>query len=211
MSLVELANNVSIDIIINNKLLDNFEMKNSEYLVYNDYYHNPSGTHEYRLYSYLSTFFNNTIILDIGTAHGRSAIALSHNESNKVLSYDICDHIQNNNHKIYSKKNVEFRIKNVLDDLTPELVSQCKIIMIDIDHYEIIERQIIDKLNDCGFSGIILLDDIHHPQQDMYEAMQRLWKGVNLPKFDITKYAHCSGTGLILMNTDKIHLIFKFQ
>ena len=81
--------------------------------------------------------------------------------------------------------------------------------MIDIDHYETIERQIIDKLNECGFSGIILLDDIHHPQLDMYEAMQKLWKGINLPKFDITKYAHSSGTGLILMNTDNIHLIFK--
>jgi len=200
---------VPIDIVINNKLLDNFQMKNSEYLVYRDYYYNPSGTHEYRLYSYLSTFFNNTIILDIGTSHGRSAIALSHNETNKVLSYDICDHIQNNNHKIYSKQNVEFRIKNVLDDLTPELVSQCKIIMIDIDHYETIEQQIIAKLNVCGFSGIILLDDIHHPQADMYEAMQRLWNGINLPKFDITKYAHCSGTGLVLMNAVNINLFFN--
>ena len=208
-NIIDIANNIPIDIIINNKILDNFEMKNSEYLFYSDYYHNPSGMHEYRLYSYLSTFFNNTIILDIGTSHGRSAISLSHNETNKVLSYDIHNHIQNNNHKIYSKGNIEFRIKNVLDDLTPELVSKCKIIMIDIDHYETIEKQIIDKLKQCGFSGIILLDDIHHPQLDMYEAMQKLWKGINLAKFDITKYAHSSGTGLILMNTDNIHLIFK--
>lgn len=199
----------SINIIINNKLLDNFEMKNSEYLVYNDNYDNPSGIQEYRLYSYLSTFFNDIIILDIGTSHGRSAIALSHNETNKVISYDIYNHIQNNNHKIYSKSNIEFRIKNVLDDLTPEFVSKCKIIIIDIDHYEIIERQIINKLIDCGFSGIILLDDIHHPYPDMYKAMQILWKGINLPKFDITSYGHWSGTGMILMNTDKIGLIFK--
>jgi hypothetical protein len=200
-----------LDITINNKILDNFEMKNSEYLVYNDNYLNNSGIQEYRLYSYLSTFFNDTIILDIGTSHGRSAIALSHNETNKVISYDVFNHIQNDKHKIYSKRNVEFRIKNVLDDLTQEFVSKCKIIMIDIDHYETIENQIIDKLNECGFSGIILLDDIHHPQPDMYEAMQKLWKGINLPKFDITSYGHWSGTGLILMNTDKICLTFKYN
>jgi predicted O-methyltransferase YrrM len=203
----ELTNDV--EILINNKVLDNFVMKNSEYLYHQDYYNNPYVTHEYRLYSYLSTFFNNTKILDIGTSYGRSAIALSHNETNKVISYDIFNHIQNYNHKIYSKHNIEVRIKNVLVDLTPEFISDCKLIIIDIDHFETTERQIIDKLNECGFSGIIILDDIHHPQPDMYEAMQRLWKSVNLPKFDITKYAHSSGTGLILMNTDKIHLIFK--
>jgi hypothetical protein len=197
------------EIVISNKILDEFELKNSEYLVYNDYYFNPSGTHEYRLYSYLTTFFNNITILDIGTAHGRSAIALSHNETNKVISYNVIDEINNNNHKIYTKSNVEFRVKNVLDDLTPELLSNCKIVMIDIDHYETIEKEIINRLNECNFSGILLLDDIHHTRKDMFEAMQRLWKWVNFPKFDVTKYAHCSGTGLVLMNSDKIHLTFK--
>ncbi len=42
--------------------------------------------------------------------------------------------------KIYTKDNIEFRIKNVLDDLTSELVSKTKIVMIDIDHFEVIER-----------------------------------------------------------------------
>jgi hypothetical protein len=196
------------DIIINNQILDNFDMKNSEYLVYNDYYNNPSGLHEYRLYSYLSTFFNNSIILDIGTAHGRSAIAFSHNDSNKVISYDIYNQIPAN-HKIYTKKNVEFRVKDVLDDLNADFLSNCRIVMIDIDHYETIEREIINKLNECNFSGIILLDDIYHPEKDMYDAMQRLWKSITLPKFDITKYAHSSGTGLMLMNASDIHLVFK--
>ena len=74
-----------VEILINNQVLDQFEMKNLEYLYHKDYYLNLSGTHEYRLYSYLSTFFNNTIILDIGTSFGRSAIALSHNDKNKVI------------------------------------------------------------------------------------------------------------------------------
>jgi len=89
---------------IDNEILDNFNLINREYLVNESYYDSKSGVNEYRLYSYLSTFFNNTTILDIGTFDGRSAVALSHNETNKVISYNITDDIQNNRHKIYSNK-----------------------------------------------------------------------------------------------------------
>ena len=102
---------------ISNEILDNFTLKNQEYLVSKDLYEDKSGKQEYRLYSYLSTFFYNTTILDIGTLDGRSAIALSHNDTNKVISYDITKLIPNN-HKIYSKHNIIFKIKNILDDLT---------------------------------------------------------------------------------------------
>ena len=50
---------------ISNQILDNFKLINHEYLVTQEYYETKSGVQEYRLYSYLSTFFNNTIILDI--------------------------------------------------------------------------------------------------------------------------------------------------
>jgi len=78
---------------ISNEILDTFQLKNHEYMVNSDYYVNKSGDQEYRLYSYLSTFFNHSIILDVGTLTGRSAIALSHNNSNHVISYDINDYI----------------------------------------------------------------------------------------------------------------------
>lgn len=108
---------------------------------------------------------------------------------------------------IYTKSNLEFRIKNVLDDLTPQLVAKTKIVMIDIDHFEVIEREIIQRLNELGFSGIILLDDIYHPQPKMKEAMQRLWNSLEYKKYDVTKYGHWSGTGLIVMNID-LQIIF---
>jgi predicted O-methyltransferase YrrM len=195
-----------VEIVISNKILDKFTMKNSEYLFHQDNYLDLSGTHEYRLYSYLSTFFYNTTILDIGTSFGRSAVALSHNDTNKVITYDIHNWIQNDYHKVYSKSNIEFRLKNVIDDLTEDFVSNCRLIIIDIDHYGTTEKAIMDKLVECKFSGIIILDDLYHPQQDMYEAMQKLWKNINIPKFDFTKYGHWSGTGLVLMNAGDIHL-----
>jgi hypothetical protein len=100
-----------MNIPISNNILDNFQLKNHDYLVSKDYYDLNSGEQEYRLYSYLSTFFDNVIILDIGTLNGRSAIALSHNENNKVLSYDIQNHINNNDHKIYSKTNILMQLQ----------------------------------------------------------------------------------------------------
>ena len=191
-----------MEIHISNNILDSFHLKNHEYLVDSTYYDLPSGKQEYKLYSYLTTFFDNSIILDIGTLNGRSAVSLSHNESNQVISYNIVDDIKDPNHKIYTKSNIEFRIKDVLEDLTPELVSKIKIVMIDIDHFEVIEREIIQRLDKLGFSGIILLDDIHHPAPKERDAMQRLWNSLEYEKYDVTKYGHCSGTGLIVMNSD---------
>lgn len=189
-----------IEIILNKIMLNNFELKNHEYLVDSTYYDDPCGKQEYRLYSYLSTFFQDSVILDIGTLCGRSAIALSHNESNKVISYNIRNQIPKN-HKIYEKKNIEFRIGNVLHDLKPELISKAKIVMIDIDHYGHTEEKIIQQLEQSGFSGLIILDDIDHPRADMKEAMKKLWKNIKLKKYDVTEFGHESGTGLILMNT----------
>ena len=188
---------------ISNKILDDFKLINHEYLVDKNYYDLKSGVQEYRLYSYLSTFFNNTTILDIGTLNGRSAIALSHNDTNKVISYDIINNIKTNNHKIYSKINITFNIKNILNDLTEELIKDVKIIMIDIDHYEIIEKQIISKLNKLNFSGIIILDDItNHPDPYVNECMNKLWDNLEYTKYDVTKSGHFSGTGIIIMNDD---------
>ena len=191
-----------MNITISNQFLDNFQLKNKEFLVDETYYDLPSGQQEYHLYSYLSTLFNNTVILDIGTYNGRSAVALSHNENNKVISYNVLDDIQNPNHQIYTKPNIEFRIKDVLEDLTPEFLSNVRLIVLDIDHFETAETRIIQKLEECRFSGILLLDDIHHPYPIMRECMQRLWEKLPYRKMDITKYAHNSGTGIVFMNTD---------
>jgi predicted O-methyltransferase YrrM len=194
---------------ISNEILDTFQLKNHEYMVNSNYYVNKSGDQEYRLYSYLSTFFNHSIILDVGTLTGRSAIALSHNNSNQVISYDINDYIGDINHKLFTKSNIKFHLKDVFEDLTEDFVKKLSIVMIDVDHYETFERRLIDKLKELKFSGIIILDDITgHPDPKVKECMQRLWDGITDEKYDFTKYAHWSGTGVILINTD---IQFKFD
>lgn len=187
---------------INNLILDNFELKNEEFLVDKKHYNDYSGIQEYRLYSYLTTYFNNIKILDIGTNTGRSAISLSHNENNKVISYDIVNHINNSNHNIYKKNNITFKISDVLDDMTEDFIKDVKIVMIDIDHFGKNEKLIIDKLIELNYSGLILLDDIFHPSKEEFICMQDLWNNIDLKKYDITSYGHFSGTGIVLMNTD---------
>lgn len=197
-----------MDIRLNNELLDNFKLINHEYLVDKNYYDLESGKQEYRLYSYLSTLFDNITILDIGTYNGRSAVSLSHNENNKVISYNINDDIKDLHHKIYTKSNIEFLIKNVLDDLNEEFLKNVKIVLIDIDHFYTIEKEIMDKLKELNYDGLILLDDIKHPSPKEFEAMQKLWNEIEDEKYNITKYGHWSGTGLVNLSKD-INIILE--
>lgn len=194
---------------ISNELLDNFPLMNQDYLPDVTYYDLRSGEQEYRLYSYLTTLFDNITILDIGTSDGRSAVALSHNTSNKVISYDLIDAIRNPSHKIYTKPNIEFRIKDVLEDLTEEFIENVKIVMIDIDHLETVELQIIARLRELKFSGIILLDDTtNHPDLEIRDCMNRVWDSISEKKYDITQYGHWAGTGIVIMN-DNIDIVFN--
>jgi hypothetical protein len=106
---------------------------------------------------------------------------------------------------LFSKPNIEFLVKNVLDDITPEFVVEknVQLVMIDICHYGSVERHIMDRLYACGFRGLVLLDDIHHPDISMKTPMEQMWNELPWPKWDITSVGHWSGTGLVsLMDTE---------
>jgi hypothetical protein len=62
----------------------------------------------------------------------------------------------------------------------------------------------MDKLWECGFRGIVLLDDIWHPDPSFREGMQRMWNDLPWRKHDITLLGHWSGTGLVFMNETDI-------
>lgn len=52
-------------------------------------FYDKSGKEHYRMLAYLSTLFDNEVILDIGTFQGGSALALSYNKNNTVVSVDV--------------------------------------------------------------------------------------------------------------------------
>ena len=150
------------------------------------------GKEAYKLYAYLSKTFNYKTILDVGTRFGNSALALSKNGRNKVISYNIVEEgasqiVKNN----ITWKVVDFRN----DDTIPW--DKVALILLDVDpHNGKLEREMLDYLSKIGWSGTIILDDIKKSS-----SMSSFWN--SLPeekKQDITQFGHASGTGILEFN-----------
>ena len=77
--------------------------------------YNVPGVSDYPFYAYYSTLVSNTTILEIGTCLGGSAVMLSHNEKNKIISYDVVNNFQTSNCPSIDR-DVEFRVGNFMDD-----------------------------------------------------------------------------------------------
>ena len=67
------------------------------------------------LLSHLSTYFNDSVIVDMGTRDGDSAVALSYNKLNRIYTYDI-DHSTNAVEKFDKLDNVKYIIGNCLEN-----------------------------------------------------------------------------------------------
>ena len=157
-----------------------------------------AGQSEYRLYAWLSTQFNNTTILDVGTKTGGSALALSYNETNKVMSYDLQEQGASSG---ISKSNVQFNIKDFREDDTLDF-DNISIIMLDVDpHDGVQEEEMFEWLEEKGWKGLVLLDDIG-PQ---WPEIEDFWNRITYPKLNVTEVGHMSGTGLV--NFDEKHTI----
>ena len=157
----------------------------------------PAGQSEYRLYSYLSTFFNNSIILDIGTRIGGSALALSYNPTNQVVSYDLIEQGASS----IVKDNITWKIGDFMEDETLDW-NNISIIMIDVDpHDGSQERIMMNWLREKNWKGILIHDDIGPAWPDI----QLMWNEIPEPKIDVTDIAHMSGTGIV--NFGSVHKI----
>jgi hypothetical protein len=149
----------------------------------------PAGITEYLLYAYLSHQVFGATILDIGTRSGGSAIALSSNPLNKVISFDI---VEWPSYTQLHKDNIELRIGNFMEDNID--YRRVDIIMIDVDpHDGLQEPPMLQFLLDKGWSGLLLLDDIGPP----WPAIQSWWNSLPYEKYDLTDIGHWSGTGLV--------------
>ena len=120
---------------------------------------NNGGEH-YKLLTYLSFQFNGILILDVGTNWGDSAIALSQNPRNRVISYDI--------EKIWDYpfaekfSNLEFRLMDIANE-NVGLINSAQLIFLDIAHDGFQEQRFTDMLKAIGYKGYVLCDDIHLP------------------------------------------------
>jgi predicted O-methyltransferase YrrM len=156
-----------------------------------------AGREHYKLLAYLSTLYDNEILIDLGTYRGLSALALSYNKKNKVVTFDIEKCTGNNNNQLKPDNcyNIIFMLDNILEfpNRYMDLLKKAKIICLDVDpHDGIKEPDFLKIIIESGFKGIIVCDDIN-----LNNNMKNWWNSVTLEKYDISKYGHWSGTGLI--------------
>lgn len=147
-----------------------------------------AGQEWYKLLAYISASLHNVNIIDIGSRHGASAVALGYNPENGVWSYDI-----KNWHPKCTLENVEFMIENLLDG-DMELIDHADVITIDVEpHDGIKERQFLDKIRARDWKGILILDDIG----PAWPETQKMWNEIPEIKYDVTDIGHASGTGVV--------------
>lgn len=157
-----------------------------EYVTSQHYQWLTADKEHYKLLAYLSSKMDNTVIYDIGTYRGLSAVAMAANKTNKVISYDIVDLVE-----ITSPKNVEFKVGNCYED---EGLAKAPLILLDVDpHDGVFEPQFIKWLKENNFKGLLVLDDIH-----LNEGMEKFWNDIDLEKYDVTEFGHYSGTGIVV-------------
>lgn len=153
-----------------------------------------AGRSHYRLLAYISKTYNNLKIIDIGTHYGWSALSLSINNKNKVITYDLQDYLKNITPSVLEINNVTFKQKDFLDDV--DELKNTDLIFLDVDpHDGLQEKRIYNFLFEKKFDGVLLIDDIH-----LNGNMQSFWNDIQLPKEDLTEFGHYSGTGLVFFN-----------
>lgn len=140
------------------------------------------------LLSHLSTYFNDSIIVDLGTRYGDSAVALSYNKSNRIYTYDI-DHSAEAVEKFGKLDNVKYIIGNclennwggmTLDDDIPRKV-YFSTYGPKTDMVGNVKKAISDKEIFLGSKLIFLDVDPHDGQQEKIVTdflIENDWKGI---------------------------------
>lgn len=185
---------------LKNETLDNLDMNAAlEHLgAYHCYFPLFSGQEHYRLIRYLASQIDSNIV-EIGTHAASSAIAMSLDTKNTILTYDVVDVKEKNYDYI---NNIIFRITNYQkDEEYEDFILNSKMIFIDAPHDGFFERDLYSWLKEKKYQGLTIWDDIH-----LNEPMKSFWNDVDLPKSDITKYGHITGTGAIYFS-DGMQLI----
>lgn len=151
------------------------------------------GEH-YKLLSYLADQCKNSLIIDSGTAEGTSAIAFAAHAKefkNQIVTCDIVDR------RMWSFDGLPIKFIHTGINTKPiyDLIKDASIIFVDVDHTGVEEWLFYNKLLKMKFKGLLIVDDIvpdipAHP-------MNKFWQKIKTKKYDITKYCHWSGTGIV--------------
>lgn len=169
------------------------------------FFNESPGKEHYKLIAFLAKQFpQDSLFIDIGTAEGHSAAALTANPTARVITYDLLDRIRSTpgtfgKGTICNHPRIDYRIKNCLSESEYMNLQKCSFIFLDVDpHDGSQEAQIVNMLQCIRFRGIVLCDDIH-----LNDGMKNWWMNRIPPevkKLDLTAYGHWSGTGALIFD-----------
>ena len=161
---------------------------------------NTCGKESYRLLSYISTLFNNSTIVHVGSFVG-SSLALSYNKTNNVLWFDLNE---NKSPILDVINNIEHHTDNVFDDEVQEKwkheILNSPFIFLDVEpHLGTIEYIFYEFLKKNNYQGIVLFDDVWY-----FEDMRNnFW--YKIPdefRYDLTDLGHWSGSCIVTFNPE---------
>lgn len=171
------------------------------------YIRQNAGKEHYKMLAELShQLRDGTVVADVGTLYGASALMLSSNPSVEVITYDIVELIKKNddaNNTPLHKPNIQQRIKSGLDDITE--ISKCSLVLLDIDPHDGCQEPVfVEALKANGFKGLLVCDDIM-----LNRNMKRFWSTTTpeLKKINVTHLGHWSGTGIIVFDPSTIDVV----
>jgi hypothetical protein len=175
------------------KLIEEIDLSALGALIVEDefrgYFLSEPGKEHYRILAFFSLLYRNSILIDIGTYKGCSALALSYNQSNKVISFDLVNALKLS----ATPDNVVFVVDKILDAKYRDMIMASPFIALDTNHNGIFENRFYQLLERNNWRGKLFLDDIH-----LNDAMKKFWSGVDREKYDLTEYGHRTGTGLVI-------------
>ena len=180
----------------------------------------------YVILAHLSTHFNDSVLIDLGTHKGESAAALSYNKSNIVYTYDI-EHRAEAALRVEEEKNIRYILGDciendwsgmaMLEGVQPksdkEIFLSSKLIFLDVDpHDGIQENKVLNFLINNNWKGVMVCDDIgmglEAEKEDSHPQMREWWNSVELPKYNISANHYASGTGTGAICFDNQEVIF---
>lgn len=159
-------------------------------------FYDVCGRQHYRLLSHMSQQFNDSIIIDIGTHRGQSALALSYNPSNTVYTFDIEDKVYND--KIKNVENIVYQTDNLFENegrmKWKDTILKSSFIFLDVDpHNGDMEMDFYSYLELIEYKGFVICDDIWH----FKEMRDNFWYKIpSQNRYDVTEVGHYSGTGI---------------
>ena len=180
--------------------------------------------HYYAILVHLSTYFTDSVIVDLGTNRGGSAAALSYNRSNEVYTFDIA--INDEALSLFEQyENITYLIGNCIENnwhgqpqINPpglrirplkserEIFLSSELIFLDIDpHDGVQESQVLEFLITNNWKGIMVCDDIGGHSNNFHPRMRDWWNSIELTTYNIVnKYASDTGTGIICFNDQEV-------